>query len=189
VPAQERLRIMEELGHQHGIDISYAFLGTIYTHAFDYKQACEIIDLHPVMYMWAWSEQALIAVGRYGEAMETLPGLTAIIAEGGWRYYSVDNLTAWAMLLTSDCPLLRAHEPLPQVDRNKMAREILTLVRDYNPDRSRAISRTRAATLLAEFGLSAIAGVDGALPEPDAPSTATRIAQTLLAITLDSCKD
>ncbi len=177
---------MEDLGHQLDIDISYAQVGTIYTHAFDYEKACDIIDLHPAVRAWAWSEQALIAVGRYAEAMETLPGLTTIIAECGWRYYSVDNLTSWAMLLTSDCPLQRDGEPLAQADRVEMAQEILALVRDYDPDRSRHVSRTRAGKLLAQL--------DGRSVVPKSTVTTLRttircaeeVAQSLLGVSLTS---
>ena len=70
-----------------------------------------------------------------------------------------------------------------------MACEILTLVRDYNPDHSRAVSRTRAATLLAKLRCDSDAESGRSMPAPVANHTAQEIAQILLTIHLEKMPD
>jgi hypothetical protein len=128
---REREARMRDLGDEFQAEVSLDLLSGIYVRSGRLAEARQHLQAHPTLRRTPYAMMAHVKAGEHAEAMRNLPNVTATMLAQG-RFCDVDIcLHAWAILLLSDCDLVKepcsSAEPIAVTRSERIARAVAIL--------------------------------------------------------------
>jgi predicted ATPase/DNA-binding XRE family transcriptional regulator len=184
----DRLAKTQEIGHENQTIASLAFLCGVYAHAGRYADAISLIEDYPNLWRSPWTAQAQIGAGMFQEAISYLPQEIATNLAAHNPYGLSRCLVAWAMLLASECDLVKQQDSsaesatMTRTERSEKAANLLSFVQAYA--QADLPTRLHAAQLLGQLQDRHGFALEETAPASERPQSIEQLAQEMLAVRL-----